>query len=430
MPKSKTAKIKSLQAREILDSRGYPTLEVKISLDSGLQAKASVPSASSHERFSVRDLYDGDRHRFKGKGVLLAANHINEIVAKRLIGLDPSDQEGIDRLLIEIDGSEDRSQLGANAMTAVSLVVARVAALNAEQELFVYLREHFQLKESPSLPLPVFSMFNGGHYADTNLDFNEFLLLPNSQSPVFAATTTENNMNRMIRGGAEVFHSLGALLKESGYDADTGSEGGYAPDMDSSIQALEMLQAAVIKAGYKPGKDFNLGLDIGSSHLYDPNTKKYVFPLGASYLSAQSLLELYRDWLERYPLVYLEDGLSDNDWQSWREASAALGDKLVLAGDELFASDIKRLRQGIAQKAANAIVIKPNAVGTLTEAIECAKLAQRQHYRIVVSHRRGETNDDFIVDLAVALGASYLKAGALSRGERVAKYNRLAEIAS
>jgi enolase len=234
----------------------------------------------------------------------------------------------------------------------------------------------------------------------------------------------------MVRAGAEIFHALGKLLRESGYDVDTGLEGGYAPDMDSSLKALDLILAAIIKAGYKPNIDFNLGLDIGSARLYDESAKQYVFALDNSYFSAQNLVGLYNDWLQKYPLVYLEDGLAADDWTAWRQATASLGGKLVLAGDDLFSSSLERLRRGIAEKAANAIVIKPNQIGTLTETIECAKLAQRQHYQLVVSHRTGETNDDFIVDLAVALGAQYLKAGALSRGERVAKYNRLTEIAA
>ncbi len=430
MPKKLANQIAALSAREILDARGYPTLEVTVTLASGQRAKASVPVGLKPSRFGAKDLHDGDRRRFHGKGVLLAANHINELIAPRLLGLSVTDQEQIDRLLIDLDATPDRRQLGANTMMSVSLAVARAAALSEGVELFIYLRSHFQLSEPVCVPTPLFNMFSGGHHADTNLDFQEFLLVPQASSPVFSASACEGKAERMVRAGAEVFHALGKILRESGYDSDTGLEGGYAPDMDSSLKALEMMLAAVIKAGYQPKTDFCLGLDIGSAQLYDEGAQQYIFALDNAYFSSQSLLGLYNEWLQKYPLVYLEDGLSDEDWPAWRQVTSALGDKLILAGDDLFASSIERLRRGIAEQAANALVLKPNQIGTLTETIECAKLAQRQHYQLIVSHRGGETNDDFIVDLAVALGAQYLKAGSLSRGERVSKYNRLTEIAA
>ncbi|MDP3837275.1 MAG: phosphopyruvate hydratase [bacterium] len=429
-PKKTVTQIAALSAREILDSRGYPTLEATITLGSGQKVKASVPVGIKKETNGKRDLHDGDRRRYGGRGVLLAANHINELIAPRLIGLEATAQEVIDRLLIELDGSADRHQLGANTMMAVSLAVARAGALSQGKELYQYLGESHNLPPAVGLPVPIFNMFNGGTHADTNLDFQEFLLIPQINSIAFKPSTCEDSADRMVRAGAEVYHALGSLLRESGYDTDTGLEGGYAPEMDSGLKAMELILAAVIKAGYKPKEDFCLGLDIGSSQLYDEAAGQYIFPLDETYMSAQNLPGLYNEWLQKYPLVYLEDGLGDNDWAAWRQATAALGDKLILAGDDLFAGSLERLRRGIAEQAANAIVIKPNQIGTLTETIECAKLAQRQHYRLVVSHRGGETNDDFIADLAVAIGAQYLKAGSLSRGERVSKYNRLTEIAA
>lgn len=430
MPKKNDNLISALSAREILDARGYPTLEASLILSSGQRVKASVPVGANPGIFGAKDLHDGDRRRHQGKGVLLAANHINELIAPRLVGMDVGRQEDIDRILIDLDATSDRRQLGANTIHAVSLAVARGGALSEKSELFSYIAQHFNLMPPECVPTPLFNMFNGGSHADTNLDFQEFLLVPQKESPTFTASTCEGKAERMVRAGAEIFHALGKLLRESGYDVDTGLEGGYAPDMDSSLKALDLILAAIIKAGYKPNIDFNLGLDIGSARLYDESAKQYVFALDNSYFSAQNLVGLYNDWLQKYPLVYLEDGLAADDWTAWRQATASLGGKLVLAGDDLFSSSLERLRRGIAEKAANAIVIKPNQIGTLTETIECAKLAQRQHYQLVVSHRTGETNDDFIVDLAVALGAQYLKAGALSRGERVAKYNRLTEIAA
>jgi enolase len=429
MPNTNIDKIAALSAREILDARGYPTLEVLVVLESGRKAKASVSVGLQPSRFEAKDLHDGDRKRYQGRGVLLAANHINELIAPRLIGLPVNEQEKIDRLLVDLDGTANLRQLGANTITAVSLAVARAAAVSENKELFVYLAEHFQLT-SPTIPVPLFNMFSGGSHADTNLDFQEFLLIPQSNSPAFTATTRESGAEKMIRAAADIFHALGKILREAGYDTDVGLEGGYAPDMDSSPKALDMILAAVIKAGYEPRVDFCLGLDIGSAQLYDENSKQYIFAIDNSYFSSQNLVDLYNEWLQRYPIIYLEDALSDDDWSAWRQATAALGDKLILAGDDLFAGSAERLRRGIAEQAANAIILKPNQIGTLTALVECAKLARRQHYQVIISHRGGETNDDFIVDLAVALNAQYLKAGSLSRGERVAKYNRLTEIAS
>ncbi|MCF7860267.1 phosphopyruvate hydratase [Patescibacteria group bacterium] len=430
MAKTKAENIVSVKAREILNARGFPTLEASVTLSSGLSSKAEVPIGIYSSKFSAQDLYDGDHRRFQGKGMLLAANHINELIAPRLIGLAATAQREIDLLLIELDASPDRRQLGANTMMAVSLAVARAGAMSENKELFQYLSDYYQLNEISGIPTPLFNMFSGGHHADTNLDFKEFLLIPQPESDTFTSTSSEAQAVRMIRAGAEVYHALGKILRENSYDSDIGLEGGYAPNMDSSLKALDLMLAAVVSAGYEVKKDFVLGLDIGSSQLYDLNSKQYIFPLDNSYFSSQNLVALYTEWLQKYPIVYLEDGLASDDWSAWREATVSLGGKLVLAGDELFASSLERLRRGIAEQAANAFVLKPNQIGTLTETIECAKLAKRQHYQIIVSHRGGETNDDFIVDLAFALGAQYLKAGSLSRGERVSKYNRLMAIAA
>ncbi|MBN2884540.1 phosphopyruvate hydratase [Patescibacteria group bacterium] len=430
MAKINAGNIVSVKAREILNARGFPTLEATVTLASGLCGRAEVPIGLHNSKFAAKDLYDGDHRRYQGKGMLLAANHINELIAPRLIGLSATSQREIDLLLIELDASSDRRQLGANTMIAVSLAVARAGAMFEKKELFQYLLDYYQLSGSAKIPIPLFNMFSGGHHADTNLDFKEFLLIPQPDSPTFTGTSCEGQAVRMVRAGAEVYHALGKILRENSYDSDTGIEGGYAPNMDSSLKALDLMMAAIISAGYEAKKDFVLGIDIGSNHLYDVSSKQYIFPLDNSYLSSQHLVGLYTEWLQKYPIIYLEDGLANDDWSTWREVTAALGDHLVLAGDELFASNLDRLRRGIAERAANAFVLKPNQIGTLTETIECAKLAERQHYQLVVSHRGGETNDDFIVDLAVALGAKYLKAGSLSRGERVAKYNRLMAIAA
>lgn len=412
------SKIKNITAREILDSRGVPTVEAKVILSNGLSAKASVPSGvsvGSHEAFEFRD---GDLKRYNGLGVLRAVNKINEIIAPKLIGFDVVKQSEIDQLLIALDGTKNKKNLGANTILAVSLACARTAALDQKQELFTYLQTSFSFKNKAKIPVPLFNIFNGGKHADTNLDFQEFLVIPR------AAKTA-----KMIQTGAEIFHELGKVLKESDYDTDTGLEGGYAPDLDSSIEAIEFILAAAIRAGYKPGEDIYLGIDVGSSVLYEPNVKKYMFPLDNVYFSSANLIGLYEEWLKKYPLIYLEDALAEDDFASWQELTAELGDKMLIVGDDLFATSSDRLRQGLKEKAANAIIIKPNQVGTLTETVDCIRLAQKHGYKVIISHRGGETNDDFIVDLAVAAGADYLKAGSLSRGERLAKYNRLLEIA-
>lgn len=411
-------KIKNISAREILDSRGNPTLEAKVILDNGVFAKASVPSGAStgaHEAFELRD---GDLKRYGGLGVLKAINKVNEIIAPKLIGLNITKQNEIDKILIELDGTKNKKNLGANSTLAVSLACARAASLIQKQELYVYLKNTYSFESESKIPTPLFNVFNGGKHADTNLDFQEFLIIPKTASA-----------SKMIQTGAEIFHELGKVLKEANYDTDTGAEGGYAPDLDSSIEAIELILAATIRAGYKPGEDIHLGVDVGSSILYEPSTKKYIFSLDNTYFSSANLISLYNDWLKKYPFLYIEDGLAEDDWENWRELTAELGNKMLIVGDDLFTTNTDRLRQGLKEKAANAIIIKPNQIGTLTEAVECIRLAQKHAYKVIVSHRSGETTDDFIVDLAVACGADYLKAGSLSRGERLAKYNRLLEIA-
>ncbi len=411
-------KIKNIIAREILDSRGNPTVEAKVILDNGLSAKVGVPSGASTGSYEAHELRDGDAKRYGGLGVLQAVNKVNEIITPKLIGFDVTKQSEIDKLLIALDGTPTKKNLGGNAILAVSLACARVAALSQKQELFTYLQNTYSFTNKPKIPTPLFNIFNGGKHADTNLDFQEFLIVPREMSAA-----------KMIQLGAEVFHELGKVLKESDYDTDTGAEGGYAPDLDSSIEAIELILAATIRAGYKPGEDLKLGVDVGSSVLYEPATKKYVFSLDKAYFSSVNLIGLYNEWFKKYPFLYLEDGLAEDDWENWRELTAELGDKMLIVGDDLFTTNCDRLRQGLKEKAANAIIIKPNQIGTLSEAVDCIKLAQKHNYKIIVSHRSGETNDDFIVDLAVASGADYLKAGSLSRGERLAKYNRLLEIA-
>ncbi len=412
------SKIKNIVAREILDSRGNPTIETKITLTSGLSAKASVPSGASTGKHEAFELRDGDKGRYGGLGVLKAVKNVNESIFKKLKGQDVLKQESLDNLLIKLDNTKDKSKLGANAMLSVSLATARLAAIEKKQELYEYIAKSYKFKNNFFIPTPFFNIFNGGKHADTNLDFQEFMIVP----------VKETSFSKKLRMGSEIFHKLGEVLKKANLDTDVGNEGGYAPNIDSTIQALELILAAVIEAGYQPDKEIKLATDVGSSELYDKKTKKYIFALDSANFTKGNLIGLYYEWLRKYPFMSIEDGLAEDDWDGWKELTAELGDKLLLVGDDLFTTNEVRLRKGIKEKAANAVLIKPNQVGTLTETINCIKLAQKHKYKLVASHRSGETCDDFIADLAVAVGAEYIKAGSLCRGERLAKYNRLLEI--
>lgn len=410
-------KIKQVIAREILDSRGNPTVEAKVILESGIWAKAGVPSGASTGVHEAWELRDGDKKRYAGQGVLKAVKNVNTKIDKALKGMDIFKQEEIDGAMIKLDGTENKKKLGANAILSVSLACARTAALAKNQELYEYIASSFGFK-SLKLPTPSFNIFNGGKHADTNLDFQEFMVMP----------ILKTSFKEKVRMGSEIFHELGHVLKKAGFDTDVGNEGGYAPDIHSSVQAIELIMAAIINAGYKPGKDIGLGIDVGSSTLYNSETKKYIFKLDHANFTSNTLIGLYHEWLRKFPIISIEDGLAEDDWDGWRELNEELGKDMLLIGDDLFVTNIKRLRKGLKEKAANAILIKPNQVGTLSETIECVKLAQKHGLKVMVSHRSGETCDDFIADLAVAVGADFIKSGSLSRGERLAKYNRLMEI--
>ncbi len=431
--------IKKITAREILDSRGNPIIEVKVDLGS-LSAKASVPSGASTGIHEALELRDGGK-RYGGQGVLKAVKNVNTAINRSLKGMDVRQQEKIDQKLIKLDKTKNKKRLGANAILGTSLACARAASVASGKPLYEHIRKAYKLSSylnlnsmkagsrqagqttSYKLPIPMFNIFNGGKHADTNLDFQEFMVVP-----VNKKSTKKNIFAENLRMGSEIFHELGKVLKERGFDTDVGNEGGYAPDIYSSIQALDMIMAAAIRAGYKPGIDIGLGMDVGSSVLYDQNTRKYIFKLDSSAFTSSSLTGLYHEWLRKYPFILIEDGLGEDDWDGWKEMTELLGGDLTLIGDDLFVTSTERLQKGIKENVANAILIKPNQVGTLTETIECVKLAKENNYKVIVSHRSGETTDDFIADLAVAVGADYIKAGAPSRGERLAKYNRLMEI--
>lgn len=405
-------------AREILDSRGEPTVETKVILDNGIWAKSGVPSGASTGIHEAWELRDGDQKRYGGKGVLTAVNNVNTAIAKALVGKDVSEQKDIDEIMLKLDGTENKKNLGANAILSVSLACARAAAADSGLELFQYIAKTYGFNDHFVLPTPSFNIFNGGKHADTNLDFQEFMILP-------VKTTT---VKEKIRMGSEIFHELGKVLKKAGFDTDVGNEGGYAPDIVSSVQAIELIISAIINAGYNPGKDIGIGIDVGSSGLYNSGDKKYIFKLDSSSYTSSTLIGLYNEWLRKFPIISIEDGLAEDDWDGWRELTKELGREMLLIGDDLFVTNINRLRMGLKEKVANAVLIKPNQVGTLTETIDCIKLAQKHDYQLMVSHRSGETTDDFIADLSVAVGARYIKSGSLSRGERLAKYNRLMEI--
>ncbi|MCG2695583.1 phosphopyruvate hydratase [Candidatus Parcubacteria bacterium] len=427
------SKIKQIIAREILDSRGNPTIETKVILDNGLIAKASAPSGASTGIHEALELRDGNK-RYGGLGALKAVKNVEEKIGPKLKGIDASKQEKIDEIMIKLDGTKNKKKLGANAILSVSFACARAAAMSNSQELYNYIAECYKFQISDfRLPIPSFNIFNGGKHADTNLDFQEFMIIPHpvpllTKERVPSIARRVRSFAEQVRMGAEIFHELGHVLRKAGFDTDVGNEGGYAPDIVSSIQAIELIMAAGVNAGYAPGKDFGIGIDVGSSELYNRETKKYIFKLDRANFTSAALIDLYYEWFRKYPIISIEDGLAEDDWSGWSELTRELGNEMMIIGDDLFATNTARLRIGLKDRAANAILIKPNQVGTLTETVECVKLAKKHNYKIMASHRSGETCDDFIADLSVAIGADYIKAGSLSRGERLAKYNRLMEI--
>ncbi len=413
------SKIKQILAREILDSRGNPTVEAKVVLDNKLVAKAAVPSGASTGQHEALELRDGNLKRYSGKGVLKAVANINKIIAPKLKGLDPTKQQAIDNLMLQLDGTPNKSRLGANAILAVSMAVARAGALVKKQELFVYLARTYKFPTSKyTLPTPSFNIWNGGAHASTNLDFQEFMVMP----------LKKTSFAEKVRMGAEVFHELGRILKANNMDTDLGNEGGYAPDIKSREQVIEMIILAMKQAGYQPGKDMSFGMDIGSSEFYDEKSQSYYLPLDKKSFTAAELMAIYTEWVKKYPIVSIEDGLAENDWDSWQIMTKALGKKILLIGDDLFVTNQKRLQMGIEHQAGNAILIKLNQIGTVTETMATIKLARQHNYKLMISHRSGETADDFIADLAVAVAAEFIKSGSLARSERLAKYNRLMEI--
>ena len=406
--------IELVYAREVLDSRGNPTVEVEVALESGAVGRAIVPSGASTGAFEAVELRDGDKGRYIGKGVEKAVANVNEIIAPELEGMDAFDQPAIDALMIELDGTHNKGKLGANAILGVSMAVARAAA----EELGLPLFQYIGGVNAKQLPVPMMNILNGGEHADNSVDVQEFMILP-----VGAESFREG-----LRMGAEVFHSLKKVLSERGLACGVGDEGGFAPNLGSNREALELIVEAIEKAGYKPGDDVRLGLDVAATEMYDKETKLYDLKHEGKKLTAEQMVDLYEEWVNNFPIVTIEDGLDEEDWDGWKVLTERLGKKVQLVGDDLFVTNTERLERGIEAGVANSILIKVNQIGTITETLDAIEMAKREGYTAVISHRSGETEDTTIADLAVAVNAGQIKTGAPSRTDRVAKYNQLLRI--
>jgi len=403
------AKIKKVLAREILDSRGNPTVEVDIILDSGILARAAVPSGASTGENEALELRDGDKTRYLGKGVLKAVNNVNTLIASKIKGLKP-DFKKIDALLIDLDATENKSKLGANAILGVSLAVAKADALSKAEPLYKYLGGN----AAKILPVPLMNILNGGLHADNNLDIQEFMIMP----------TGAPSFREALRYAAEVFHNLKSILKSKGLSTSVGDEGGFAPRLDSNEEALRLIMEAVEKAGYKPGEDIYLALDCAASSFY----KDGAYSFENSRKSSSDLTGIYESWISKYPVLSIEDGLSEHDWRGWKEMTQKLGSKLQLVGDDIFVTNPKIFKKGIGEGIGNAILVKVNQIGSLLETLEVVGMAKKNKYKTIISHRSGETEDTTIAHLAVACGCGQIKTGSVSRTDRVCKYNELLRI--
>jgi len=405
--------IDHIHAREILDSRGNPTVEADVILAGGVSGRAAVPSGASTGEHEAVELRDGDPKRFGGKGVLKAVGNVNGVIARELRGQDALDQGSLDRRLIELDGTASKSNLGANALLAVSLANARAAANAQKLPLYRYLGG----ADANTLPVPMMNIINGGAHADNNVDFQEFMIVP----------VGAEKFSEALRMGAEIFHTLKSVLKKKGYATSVGDEGGFAPNLKSNEEAIETILAAIEQAGYRAGVDVLLALDPAASEFFDGGA--YVFKKSdGRRLSSDQMIAFWKDWAGKYPIISIEDGMAENDWEGWKALTVSIGQRVQLVGDDLFVTNTKFLRKGIELGVANSILIKVNQIGTLTETLECIQLARSNGRTAVVSHRSGETEDAFIADLAVATNAGQIKTGSLSRSDRIAKYNQLLRI--
>ncbi len=414
-----STKIARVLGRQIIDSRGNPTVEADVILLGGTLGRAAVPSGASTGEHEAIELRDGDKSRYLGKGVLKAVAHVNGEIARAVTGLNASDQGALDRRMIETDGSPNKGNLGANAILAVSMAAARAAAAAARQPLYKYLSRYSTDPSGNTLPVPMMNILNGGAHADNSVDFQEFMAMP-----VGAKTFDE-----ALRMGVEVFHRLKAVLHKRGYSTAVGDEGGFAPNLKSNDEAIEVILEAIAAAGYKPGEHVAIALDPASSEFYDKASGKYIFKKSdKSARTSEQMTKFYADWVRQFPIVSIEDGLAEDDWQGWKHLTAELGGKTQLVGDDLFVTNTARLQRGITEKIGNAILIKLNQIGTVTETIEAIEMARKAGYASIVSHRSGETEDTFIADLVVAMGTGQIKTGSASRTDRVAKYNQLLRI--
>ena len=408
-------KIVSIHARQILDSRGNPTVEADVTTENGTVGRAAVPSGASTGKYEAVELRDGDKGIYVGKGVLKAVNNVNILIYDELIGMSVNEQASIDKAMIELDGTENKSKLGANAMLAVSMAVANAAAQENNQMLYEYLG----VNDSTILPIPMMNILNGGSHADNSIDFQEFMVMP----------VGADSFSEALRMGTEVFHNLKEVLKSKGFSTNVGDEGGFAPNIGSNVEAIEIVLQAIEKAGYKPGEDMYIAMDAAASEFYNSEENVYHFHQSTGdKLTPSEMVTFWKDWSEKYPIISIEDGLDEDDWEGWKQLTEAIGDKVQLVGDDLFVTNVNRLSTGIEKGIANSILVKVNQIGTLTETIEAVKLAQDNSYTSIMSHRSGETEDTTIADLAVALSTGQIKTGSASRSDRMAKYNQLLRI--
>jgi enolase len=406
----------SVHARQILDSRGNPTVEVDVVTEAGFLGRAAVPSGASTGKHEAVELRDGDKSRYMGKGVLKAVENVNDVIAKALIGISVSEQTYIDSLLIKLDGTENKANLGANATLAVSMAVAKAAAEESGLPLFRYLGG----VNGTVLPMPMMNIINGGAHADNKIDFQEFMIIP-----VGAPSFSEG-----LRWGVEVFHHLKSVLKKKGYSTNVGDEGGFAPEIKSNEEAIETVLEAISAAGYKPGSEIAIAMDAASSEMYDEANRTYKFYKSNpdKVITSDEMVAYWTEWVNKYPIISIEDGMAEDDWEGWKKLTDSIGSKCQLVGDDLFVTNVKRLKDGIDKNIANSILVKVNQIGTVTETINAVQMAQHAGYTSVMSHRSGETEDTTIADLAVALNCGQIKTGSASRTDRMAKYNQLIRI--
>jgi len=406
--------IKKVHARQILDSRGNPTVEVDVTTSNNIIGRAAVPSGASTGQHEAVELRDGDKGQYMGKGVLKAVDNVNTKIGQKLLGVPVFEQNLIDNTMLELDGTDNKSKLGANAILGVSLAVAKAAAQEINQPLYRYIGG----VNANTLPVPMMNILNGGSHADNAIDFQEFMVMP----------VKAGSFSEALKMGTEVFHHLKNVLKSKNLSTNVGDEGGFAPNISSNKEAIEVVLQAIEKAGYKPGEEIFIAMDAASTEFYDSDKGVYKFASSGEELSSEEMAHYWKDWVDQYPIISIEDGMSEDDWEGWKKHTELIKDKCQLVGDDLFVTNVKRLQDGIDQEVGNSILIKVNQIGTLTETIDTVNLAKRNSYTSIISHRSGETEDNFIADLAVALNAGQIKTGSASRSDRMAKYNQLLRI--